>query len=107
MMRAFTSFALAILLIAAGPQSRPSSWTKSPANPVLGGKLGTCFDVCVVEDAGVYRMYFSWRPKKSVALVTSTDGIHWSEPEIVLSPNPHSDWESDINRPVVLKHGGA
>jgi predicted GH43/DUF377 family glycosyl hydrolase len=90
-------------LLAAGPSTGPTGWTKSLANPVLGVKLGTCFDVCVLKDDGVYLMYFSWRPKKSVALVTSADGIHWPEPEIVLAPNPHTDWESDINRPVVLK----
>jgi predicted GH43/DUF377 family glycosyl hydrolase len=103
MARTLTTLAISLTLLAAGPATGPSSWSKSPANPVLGGKLGTCFDVCVLKDDGVYRMYFSWRPKKSVALVTSDDGMHWSAPEIVLSPNPHTDWESDINRPVVLK----
>jgi predicted GH43/DUF377 family glycosyl hydrolase len=50
-------------------------------------------------------MYFSWRPKKSVALVRSDDGVHWSEPVIVLGPNPATGWESDINRPVVIRSG--
>ena len=95
------------------PQTQPSDiaetaagWKKNSANPVLGGALGTCFDVSVLKDANVYRMYFSWRPKKSVALTESTDGIHWSTPEIVLGPNSKSDWEADINRPVVLKKDG-
>jgi predicted GH43/DUF377 family glycosyl hydrolase len=70
---------------------------------VLGGSLGTCFDICVLDDAGAYRMYFSWRPKKSVALTTSDDGIHWSTPAIVLGPNPATDWETEINRPIVLQ----
>ncbi len=48
-------------------------------------------------------MWLSWRPKKSVALSESSDGIHWSAPQIVLSPNPASGWEDDINRPVVVK----
>jgi hypothetical protein len=78
-------------------------WQKYQGNPVLGGKLGTCFDVSVLKDAGTYRMYFSWRPKKSVALVESSDGTHWSKPGIVLGPNPRSRWEGRINRPVVLK----
>ena len=76
---------------------------KSDANPVLGGNLGTCFDIAVLKDGENYRMYFSWRPRASVALVESKDGVHWSEPLIVLGPNKESDWEGDINRPVVVK----
>jgi predicted GH43/DUF377 family glycosyl hydrolase len=72
---------------------------------VLGGKLGTCFDVAVLRDGARYRMWFSWRPKKSVALTESEDGIHWSEPVIVLAPNPATKWEEDLNRPVVVKRG--
>jgi predicted GH43/DUF377 family glycosyl hydrolase len=78
-------------------------WVKSPGNPVLGGKLGTCFDVALLKDEGNYRMYFSWRPRKSIALVESKDGTHWSEPALVLGPNNKSDWEADVNRPVVVK----
>jgi predicted GH43/DUF377 family glycosyl hydrolase len=50
-------------------------------------------------------MWFSWRPKKSLALVESKDGVQWSKPEIVLGPNDKTDWESDLNRPVVIKNG--
>ncbi|HEX2948072.1 MAG TPA: hypothetical protein VHV83_00635, partial [Armatimonadota bacterium] len=49
-----------------------------------------------------FRMWFSWRPQKSIALVESHDGIHWGEPTICLGPTP-SGWEDDINRPVVIK----
>ena len=91
-------------LIAGQSQSTSSGWTKYDHNPVLGGKLGTCFDVSLLKEDDTYRMYFSWRPKKSVALVESRDGIHWSDPPlIVLSPNDKTDWEQDINRPVVVK----
>jgi len=83
-----------------------AGWQKSPANPVLGGALGTCFDVALLRETNRYRMFFSWRPKKSVALVESTDGIHWDTPKIVLGPNQATDWEEDINRPVVVKVGG-
>ena len=49
-------------------------------------------------------MWLSWRPKHSLALVESVDGIHWSEPpRIVLGPRPESGWEDEINRPIVLK----
>jgi predicted GH43/DUF377 family glycosyl hydrolase len=80
-----------------------AGWTKYAGNPVLGGKLGTCFDVALLKEPAAYRMYFSWRPKRSVALTESSDGIHWSTPTIVLGPRDKSDWEADINRPVVVK----
>ena len=82
-----------------------AGWRKFAGNPVLGGALGTCFDVALLREEGKYRMWFSWRPKKSLALVESTDGIQWSEPVIVLGPNPATSWEDDINRPVVVKRG--
>ncbi len=88
----------------AAPPSTNSSagWIKYPDNPVLGGKLGTCFDISVLKEADSYRMWFSWRPKKSLAITTSKDGFHWSDPKIVLAPtNP--GWEDDINRPIILK----
>jgi len=78
-------------------------WTKWAANPVMGGNLGTCFDVALLKDGDRFRMWFSWRPKKSIALVESRDGIHWNEPMIVLGPNKESGWEDEINRPIVVK----
>ena len=83
-----------------------AGWVKSPKSPVLGGDLGTCFDVSALKEGDTYRMWFSWRPKKSIALVESKDGVEWSSPSIVLGPNDKTDWEADINRPVVIKHGG-
>ena len=82
-----------------------AGWVKYPKNPVLGGDLGTCFDVSVLQEAGTFRMWFSWRPRRSIALVESKDGIEWSKPLIVLGPNEKSGWEGDVNRPVVIKHG--
>jgi predicted GH43/DUF377 family glycosyl hydrolase len=93
-----------------GPDRRApetaAGWVKSPMNPVLGGDLGTCFDVSVLKEGDAYHMWFSWRPRKSIALVESKDGIEWSTPTIVLGPEAKSGWEDDINRPVVIKHGG-
>src|ERR1700687_6051961 len=83
-----------------------AGWVKHPKNPVLGGDLGTCFDVSVLKEGDIYRMWFSWRPKKSIALVESKDGVQWSKPFVVLGPNDKTDWENDVNRPVVLKNGG-
>lgn len=81
-----------------------AGWGKYDKNPVLGGDLGTCFDVSVLKEKNKYRMWFSWRPKESIALVESADGIHWSKPEIVLGPDPNSTWEERVNRPAVVKH---
>lgn len=78
-------------------------WVKYAEDPVLGGDLGTCFDISVLKEKGVFRMWFSWRPKQSIALTESKDGIHWSAPQIVLGPNSASGWEGDINRPCVIK----
>ena len=81
-----------------------AGWKKFEGNPVMGGKYGTCFDISVLREKGTYRMWLSWRPKKSIALVESKDGIHWSEPpQIVLSPRKETGWEDDINRPYVVK----
>lgn len=82
-----------------------AGWIKHKGNPVLGGALGTCFDVTLLKEGDTYRMWFSWRPQQSVALVESVDGIRWSQPQIVLAPNHKTDWEGDINRPSVLKRG--
>jgi predicted GH43/DUF377 family glycosyl hydrolase len=99
---------LALLAAAGGSRSAETAggWRKSAFNPVLGGKLGTCFDVSVLRDGGRFRMWFSWRPKASIALVESKDGIHWGKPTIVLGPNKATGWEDDVNRPVVLKRNG-
>jgi len=89
------------------PQKETSAgWKKFEGNPVMGGKYGTCFDISVLKEGDAYRMWLSWRPKKSIALVESKDGIHWSEPpQAVFGPRPESGWEDDINRPYVLKRG--
>jgi predicted GH43/DUF377 family glycosyl hydrolase len=52
-------------------------------------------------------MWFSWRPKKSIALVESRDGLQWSEPLTVLGSGQETGWEDDINRPVVVKRSGS
>jgi hypothetical protein len=77
-------------------------WRKNGHNPVLGGKLGTCFDVCLLKEGDRYRLWFSWRLQKSIAVVESADGVHWSDPVIVLGANKATGWEDDINRPIVV-----
>ncbi len=80
-----------------------NEWVKYKGNPVLGGQYGTCFDICVLRESGIYRMWVSWRPKQSVAITQSKDGIVWSAPEVVLPPDPSTGWEDDINRPIVVR----
>ena len=78
-------------------------------NPLLGGeRLGTCFDVNVVRDGPApWTMYFSWRPRKAIALVRSEDGFTWSqEPEICLESDPSSGWEDNINRSCTVFRDG-
>ena len=93
-----------VVPLAAPRSENTAGWVKFAGNPVLGGRHGTCFDVAVLQEGDTCRMWLSWRPKKSLALIESRDGIHWSEPpRIVLGPRPESGWEDDVNRPVVLK----
>ncbi len=86
-------------------------WKKYEDNPVFGGAYGTCFDVSLLqeEEEGqvLLRMWFSWRPKRGIGYTESHDGIHWSEPRLVLPPLEGSDWEADeVNRPTVIYHHG-
>ena len=85
------------------------SWKPYEKNPVLGNsKLGTCFDVNVVTDGPApYTMYFSWRPKQSIALVRSEDGFKWTqEPEICLKADKTNGWEENLNRSCTVKKDG-
>ena len=88
----------------AADRSAAGGWVKYEHNPVMGGKYGTCFDISVLKENDTYRMWLSWRPKQSIALVESKDGFQWSEPpRVVLGPRKESGWEDEVNRPVVLK----
>ena len=82
------------------------NWKKYNGNPVLGGpELGTCFDVFVLKESDGLKMYFSWRPKKSLAVSLSKDGVTWSDPKIILEPKYETGWEDDLNRNCVVKIG--
>ena len=82
-------------------------WVKYEGNPVLGGFLGTCFDISMLQENGCYTLYFSWRDRASIARTTSADGIHRQAPEICIAPVETTEgWEDDLNRPsVVLRDG--
>jgi predicted GH43/DUF377 family glycosyl hydrolase len=98
---------LMLFFITCTGQKKDIRWEKYEQNPVLGGgDLGTVFDVSVLKDGNKYWMYSSWRPQKSLALSVSDDGKNWTRPEVVLGPNDATSWESDLNRPVVVKKDG-
>jgi beta-1,2-mannobiose phosphorylase / 1,2-beta-oligomannan phosphorylase len=80
-------------------------WQKVSGNPLIGGSLGVCFDVSVLKDGNVYKAWFSWRSKASIAYTESADGLAWSSPVIVLGPTS-SGWEDDVNRPTVIERNG-
>jgi beta-1,2-mannobiose phosphorylase / 1,2-beta-oligomannan phosphorylase len=83
-------------------------WEKYVGNPVLGGKLGTCFDMSVSAVGGRYLMWFSWRPRHGIGLAESDDGLHWRPaPDVVLGPDPVSAVENqEVTRPYVLAEAG-
>jgi Glycosyl hydrolases family 43 len=81
-------------------------WRKWHGNPVLGGELGTLFDMAVLRDGGKYRMWASWRPRQSIGLFESTDGVEWISCGVVFGPTGRRSWEQETNRPSVVKQGG-
>jgi len=85
------------------------SWVKYEGNPVLGGELGTCFDVSVdIADGGLHRMWFSWRPRHGIGYAESEDGLRWTvRDEVVLGRDPTRPAESiEVTRPYVLAESG-
>ena len=103
------SVAISSLAVVDAAAQKGNGWVKYADNPVLGDpvRLGTCFDVNVVKGKSAkFDMYFSWRPKKSIAVCSSDDGIHWTEPEIVLRPDSACGWEQIINRASVVRKDG-
>ncbi len=98
---------LVIFISAYKENDTKAGWVKYENNPVLGGgNLGTVFDISILKEGKEYIMYSSWRPKRSLAVSTSTDGKKWTTPEIVLGPNDATDWEDNINRPGIVKKEG-
>ena len=103
-MKIILATALAVLALGASA----GDWTKHPASPVLGGpELGTCFDVNVTAGRTTkFDMWFSWRPQRSIAVSRSDDGVKWTHPEIVLSADPTSGWEDNLNRSCTVFFNG-
>ncbi|GHV13013.1 hypothetical protein FACS1894219_07070 [Clostridia bacterium] len=87
-----------------------SKWKKYEGNPVFGDtEIGTCFDLIVLpgkKGEKKYKMYFSWRPKSSLAISESDDGINWSYPQIIFEPRLETGWEDNINRNAIVEKDG-
>ena len=108
MMAEFIALVLVLVVLGAAGFSNllapttAGGWAKDPDHPVIGGDLGTCFDLSVMHDGQTYRAWFSWRPKQSIAYTESTDGVNWSSSVIALGPTG-SGWEDEVNRPSVVR----
>jgi beta-1,4-mannooligosaccharide phosphorylase len=83
-------------------------WEKFPGNPILGGALGSCFDISIARVADGYRMWFSWRPRRGIGLAESRDGLVWTaRPDVVLGPDGRDAEECrEVSRPYVLLDDG-
>ena len=87
----------------------PSRWESYPHNPVLpdeahSEEMGTMFDLSVLYEDGVYKMYGSWRPNGSVSYSTSHDGFVWDQNlRGSLGGEGAHHWEPIVIRPFVLK----
>lgn len=89
------------------PRGTAGGWIKSQDSPVIGGALGTVFDCCVRKENEGYRMWYSWRPAKGIAVANSPDGYDWSLPQMVMPRQINLPWAVDeVNRPCVLYRGG-
>ena len=105
--RTFISGLAVMMAVAATALAGP--WVKYGDKPVLGSpRLGTCFDVNVITNGPApYTMYFSWRNRKSIALVRSDDALTWTQtPEYCLHENPASGWEDIVTRSCTVKKDG-
>ena len=81
-----------------------AGWRKAEQNPLIGGQVGarcSMWPYCVTAtdtacgDPGVRR--------RASRCLKAPDGIHWSDPELVFGPTTATRWESDINRPAIVK----
>lgn len=89
------------------PRDTAGGWTKSQDSPVIGGALGTVFDCCVRKESKGYRMWYSWRPAKGIAVADSPDGYRWSLPQLAMPRQIDLPWAVDeVNRPCVLYRSG-
>lgn len=88
-----------------GRRTLTAGWQKYPGNPVLGGALGSCFDMSVERADDRYRMWFSWRPHRGIGYAESDDGLEWHPKlHVVLGTDAsRPDEDAEVSRPFVLR----
>lgn len=80
------------------------NWIKYKFNPILGNNsTGTVFDPFIIKHEGLYKIYVSWRPKGTIALSSSQDGIKWTDLKTVLDKGNTTSWEKIVNRASILQ----
>ncbi len=80
-----------------------NGWKKYGNAPVFGQGENTMFDpYCFIENDSI-NMLVSDRKNGSLILVKSIDGIHWENPQTLLTGNADS-WESIVNRGGLIHH---
>ena len=89
------------------PRGTTGGWIKDSRVPQIGGAIGTVFDNSVLKEGDTYYQWFSWRPANGIALTTSTDGVYWELPQMVMTKQKELWWARDeVNRPCVLFRDG-
>jgi predicted GH43/DUF377 family glycosyl hydrolase len=83
-----------------------AGWRRYERNPVFPFEWGETFDATVITLPDRLRVYFGWRLERSIAVTDSRDGIHWSFPVKVISPDPSVPYLEEVNRNIVLIKDG-
>jgi beta-1,2-mannobiose phosphorylase / 1,2-beta-oligomannan phosphorylase len=87
-----------------------SGWSKYEQNPILGGIMGTFFDVSIVRnDKDTLQMYCTWYDGNSIALTESKDGLKWSSLKTCLNFSEASNNRTETGytvRPSVIIRNG-
>ena len=81
-----------------------NDWQKVGNTPVWGNlQMGTMFDPYAFLDGGEFKMVVSARKDKSIILISSKDGIHWSDCQLLLQ-GADGKWDDNVNRGCLLQH---
>lgn len=81
-------------------------WRKYEKNPVILPHWGETFDPSINRLPDRYRLYYAWRPVRSIACSDSFDGFHWTRPMLCLPYDLESGWEEEVNRQTVVCRDG-
>ena len=83
-----------------------NGWQKVGKAPVWGNlQMGTMFDPYAFVEDGKFKMVISARKDKSIILISSEDGIHWTDRQLLLH-GAEGKWDDNVNRGCLLQHEG-